>query len=112
MSWGGNLGAIIPAVEERVKVNVLLSGAMFSHGQPEAKQINYITRVETPTIMLNGRYDSNAPYETSINLMFDLLGTPDEHKKLLVYETDHIPPKVEYMREILDWLDLYFGTVE
>ena len=44
--------------------------------------------------------------------MFDLLGTPDEHKKLLVYETDHIPPKVEYMREILDWLDLYFGTVE
>ena len=112
MSWGGNLGAIIPAVEERVKVNVLLSGAMFSHGQPEAKQINYITRVETPTIMLNGRYDSNAPYETSINPMFDLLGTPDEHKKLLVYETDHIPPKVEYMREILDWLDLYFGTVE
>ncbi|MGI9233031.1 MAG: hypothetical protein ACR2RD_05315, partial [Woeseiaceae bacterium] len=43
--------------------------------------------------------------------LFDLIGTPEEHKVLKVYETDHIPPKSEYISEILAWLDLYLGPV-
>ncbi|MDX1591333.1 MAG: dienelactone hydrolase family protein, partial [Balneolaceae bacterium] len=111
MSWGGWMGTIIPAVEERLKANILLAGGMFSQGQPEAEQINYVTRVDIPTLMLNGRYDSTRPYDTSIKPLFDLLGTPEEQKKLVVYDTDHIPPKVEYIKEILDWLDLHLGAV-
>jgi hypothetical protein len=61
--------------------------------------------------MINGRYDSAHPYETSTKPMFDLLGTPDEHKELKLYETDHIPPRVEFIREILAWLDRYLGPV-
>ena len=112
MSWGGWMGTIIPAVEERLQANIILAGGMFSQGQPEAEQINYVTRVDVPTLMLNGRYDSTRPYDTSIKPMLDLLGTPDDDKKLVVYETDHIPPKVEYIKEILDWLDLYLGPVK
>ncbi len=44
--------------------------------------------------------------------MFDLLGTPDEHKVLLLYETDHIPPRNEFIRETLAWLDQYMGPVD
>jgi dienelactone hydrolase len=113
MSWGGMLGAIITAVEERLKASVLLAGGFFGFGlgRPEANQINYVTRVKVPTLMLNGRYDTIFP-ETSIKPMFDLLGTPDEHKELKLYETDHIPPRNEFIKETLAWLDRYLGPVK
>ena len=59
--------------------------------------------------MLNGKYDRWIDQE--IRPMHELLGTPPEHKKLILYETDHIPPKTEYIRETLAWLDRYFGPV-
>jgi dienelactone hydrolase len=112
MSWGGVLGAIIPAVEERLKTTIILGGGLTGRGRPEANQINYITRVKTPTLMLHGKYDTIFPYETTIKPMFDLLGTPDEHKELKLYETDHISPRNEFIQEILAWLDRYLGPVK
>ena len=44
--------------------------------------------------------------------MFDLLGTPAEEKRLILYETDHVPPRAEYIKETLAWLDEYLGQVE
>ena len=113
MSWGAMLGAIIPAVEERLKASVLLGGGFFfGLGRPEASQINYVTRVKVPTLLLNGRYDAFYPPETASKPMFDLLGTaaPDKQQKL--YETDHIPPRNEFIKETLAWLDRYLGPVE
>jgi serine/threonine protein kinase len=112
MSWGGMWGTIIPAVEERLEASVLVAGGLVEPGRPEANQINYVTRVKTPTLMLNGKYDTIFPYETSIKPMFDLLGTPDEHKELKLYETDHIPPMNDFIKETLAWLDRYLGPVE
>ncbi|MDA2930548.1 dienelactone hydrolase family protein [Acidobacteria bacterium AH-259-O06] len=111
MSWGGIFGAIIPAVEERLKASVLVAGGLIEGGRPEANQMNYVTRVKTPTLMLNGEYDTIFPYETSIKPMFDLLGTPDEHKQLKLYETDHIVPRNDFIKETLAWLDRYLGPV-
>jgi dienelactone hydrolase len=115
MSWGGWLGAIIPAVEERLKASVLLAGGfdlINPPPRPEADQINYVSRVKVPTLMINGRYDSFFIYETSIKPMFDLLGTPDEHKELKLYKTDHIPPRIEFIKETLAWLDRHLGPVK
>jgi serine/threonine protein kinase len=115
MSWGATMGPIITAIEERLKASVLLAGGFILNIQrprPEANEINYITRVKVPTLMINGRYDSFFPYETAIKPMFDLLGTPEEHKELKLYETDHIPPKNEFIRDILAWLDKYLGPVK
>jgi hypothetical protein len=112
MSWGGWLGPIITAVEERLKASVLLAGGLIWTKSPAANPFNYITHVKTPTLMINGRYDTNFLYETSIKPMFDLLGTPDEHKDLKLYETDHIPPRNEFIKEILAWLDRYLGPVK
>jgi len=114
MSWGGELGALIPAVEERLKASVMLGGGfdLFTPlPRPEADIFNYVTRVKIPTLMLNGKYDSYYPFETTIKPMFDLLGTPGEHKELKLYETDHIPPKNEFIKETLAWLDRYLGPV-
>jgi len=108
-SWGARLGAIIPAVEERLRVSILKAGGLRSVWRPEINQINYVTRLKLPTLMLNGRFDMTFPYETSAKPMFDLLGTPKEDKVLKLYDTDHFIPRNEFIKETLAWLDKYFG---
>lgn len=111
-SWGGRLGAIIPAVEGRLKLNIMLRGGFRkTKSFPEVDELNYVTRVKIPTLMLNGRYDISFPYESSSKLMFDLLGTPDEDKKQVLCDTDHFIPTSVMVKEVLDWLDTYFGPV-
>jgi eukaryotic-like serine/threonine-protein kinase len=108
-SWGGWLGSIIPAVEDRLKVNIMLAGGFIGNGRAEVNEINYVTRVKIPTLMLNGKYDLGAPIETNVRPMFEYLGT--SQKKLEIYDSDHMPPRNEYVKEILNWLDLYLGPV-
>jgi dienelactone hydrolase len=50
MSWGAKLGAIIPAVEPRLRAVVLVAGGFQGSPRPEASQINYVTRVGVPTL--------------------------------------------------------------
>ncbi len=111
MSWGALMGSIIPAVETRPKTAILLAGGLYESGLPEANPINYVSRVTMPYLMMVGRYDTILDHESSAKPLFELIGTPEEHKVLKVYETDHIPPKSEYIAEILAWLDLYLGPV-
>jgi len=111
ISWGGDYGAFIPAVEERLKASVLNVGAMYGSARPESDAINYVTRVKIPTLMLNGRYDMTCPYELAVKPMFDLLGTPPGQKQLKLYDTDHVIPQNEFIRETLNWLDKYLGPV-
>lgn len=115
MSWGGWAGTVIPAVDDRVRSNVLLAGGIppwrNSAPRPEAHPWNYVGRVRQPTLMINGRYDSNFGLEQGIRPAFEALGTPDEDKELILYDTDHIPPRADYIRDILAWLDRYLGPV-
>ncbi len=117
-SWGGFLGGLIPAVEDRLKVSILNVGGFSNQpnrperARPEADEINYVTRVKIPTLMLNGKYDLHVfPYETSVKPFYDLLGTPEEHKSLVLCDTDHFIPKSILIKEVLAWLDRYFGPI-
>ncbi len=114
VSWGGDMGNIILAVESRVKTGILRLGGIFWDGifRPEVDEINYVSRVKIPVLMLNGRYDSVFPYETTVKPMFDLLGTAENDKSLKLYDTDHFIPRTELIRESLDWLDKYLGPVK
>jgi dienelactone hydrolase len=112
LSWGGALGSILPAIEPRIKVNVLyVAGLNFQRALPEVDQINYVTRVRQPTLILNGELDFFFPPETSQRPMFELLGTPPEHKKRLVFQGGHSVPRTEMIKESLLWLDRYLGPV-
>jgi serine/threonine protein kinase/dienelactone hydrolase len=112
VSWGGCYGALIPAVEERFKVSIVYAGGLGERTQPEVDTINYVTHVKIPTLMLHGIYDRNVNFNFEAVPMFDLLGTPDDHKKMITYETDHIVPRNEFIKESLAWLDKYFGPVK
>ncbi|MGD2123291.1 MAG: protein kinase [Gemmatimonadota bacterium] len=110
MSWGGVLGGIIPAVEDRLRANILLAGSCeYRPVRPEVAPATYLPRISVPTLMMNGRYDRHL--DVGIRPMYDLLGAPEEEKRLILYETDHIPPRAEYVREIIAWLDEYLGPV-
>ncbi|NLP10719.1 SUMF1/EgtB/PvdO family nonheme iron enzyme [bacterium] len=111
-SRGGVMGVLIPAVEDRIKVNIFAVGALFAGGRPEIRGINYVGHITMPTLMLNGRYDMTCPYETNVKPMYDLLGTPKEDKRLILYDSDHFIPRNEFIKEALNWLDHYLGPVK
>jgi hypothetical protein len=113
-SLGGHVGVVLLALEERTRAAILLNGGFvlqsLTDRRPEVKQINFAPRVRVPTLMLNGRYDPFFPVEASQVPMFQLLGTPAEHKRHRVYEESHYQlPRREVVRETLDWLDRYLG---
>ena len=113
LSWGGWLGAMIPAIEDRLQTSVLVGSGFYSHlPRPEVRQINYVTRVKIPTLISNGKYDTIFPYETWSKPLFELLGTPKGKKKLRLYETDYIPPRNEFIKETIAWLDRFLGPVK
>jgi dienelactone hydrolase len=109
-SWGGAMGAIMPAVEKRFKAVVLNVGGLTMHrALPEADAINFVSRVTQPVLMLNGEYDMFVPVEASQKPMYNLLGSPPNDKKMFTYKTGHQVPLVEMARETLSWLDKYQG---
>jgi serine/threonine protein kinase/dienelactone hydrolase len=111
LSWGSCMGAIIPAVDDRLKASVLVIGGFLQKNiRKEMDQINYVTHVTVPTLMLNGKYDVvGFPYETAVKPMFDMLGTPKEHKRLVLADTDHFFPRNDEIKEMDAWLSKYLG---
>ena len=109
-SWGGIYGAIIPAVEDRLSLSIVVLGGLYAD-YPEVAPINYISRIKIPVLMLSGKYDYAFDYEKSALPFFKLLGTPEKDKRHVTYDTDHYIPKNEMIKEVLNWLDKYFGPV-
>ena len=114
ISWGGRMGAIIPAVDDRIRVSVIVLGGLASgRARPEVDQINFITRVKIPVLMLNGKYDSLEPVASAQLPMFRMWGTPESEKRHVIYESNgHSVPRNESIKETLDWLDKYLGPAK
>jgi serine/threonine protein kinase/formylglycine-generating enzyme required for sulfatase activity/dienelactone hydrolase len=109
-SWGAVMGGLIPAVDTRIKVNILaLGGLDFQDSLPEVHVVNFLPRVKQPALMLNGRYDFFFPVDSNQEPFFRLLGSAKDQKKHLIYETGHTIPRNELIKETLNWLDQYFG---
>jgi dienelactone hydrolase/predicted Ser/Thr protein kinase len=112
-SLGGRLGGLMVAVEGRFKTAILYIAGLRSQKQkPEVDPFNFVSRVRIPVLMLNGRYDSFFPHDTAQVPMFKLLGTTEEHKSHLVYDTGHSVPRNQLIKESLAWLDKYLGPVK
>ena len=114
-SWGSAISPMLLANESRFKTCYLFIGGLWSYRTlPEVDQLNFLSRIKIPVLMLNGRYDQIFPYETLQLPMYNMLGTPEEHKRHKVFESGHAAPKPrnESIREVLDWLDRYLGPVD
>ena len=114
MSWGGVWANLILAVEGRFKAAILEVGGLNlePNVRPEVRMLYYTPRITMPVLMLNGEYDLLIPLERNVRPMFEMLGTPPEHKRLKIYPTDHFIPSDEFVKESLAWLDKYLGPVQ
>ena len=60
--------------------------------------------------MINGRNDSLLPLDSSQKPMYQLLGTPEEHKHhIVVDEGTHTVPQDKLEKETIHFLDRYSG---
>lgn len=110
LSWGGMMAPLVLAVEPRISVAVIYAGGFaLQPSLPEADPINFAPRVKIPVLMLNGRFDYFFPTATSQEPLFNLLGTPTEHKRRVVYESSHMIPRNETIKEVMNWLEKYWG---
>jgi len=114
-SWGAWMAPLFLAQDTRYRTAVLrLCGFPTWEMQPAFDSFQFAPHVTIPVLMLNGRYDYIFPHETSQMPMFEMLGTPSEHKRHIIFETAHgvYGHRNEMIREVLDWLDRYLGPVE
>ncbi len=112
VSDGADAGVILTALEPRLNASVLQSTGAGEDVPPEIDLVNYAPRIRIPTLMLNGRYDFGAPVDTQQRPLFALLGSPPGQKDHRVIETGHAMPIEDVRREVLSWLDRYFGPVQ
>jgi formylglycine-generating enzyme required for sulfatase activity/cephalosporin-C deacetylase-like acetyl esterase len=113
VSLGAAMGAILPALEPRLKAIVLESPGFYLQRRfPEVDQINFAPHVKAPTLMLNGRFDSIFPTVTSQEPMYRLLGAPASQKRRVLFDSGHEFPDAPAIKEALDWLDKYLGKVK
>jgi pimeloyl-ACP methyl ester carboxylesterase len=115
LSWGSLFGPIMLATENRFKVAVFLKGGICPCQRlPAADPANFAGRVKIPVLMISGQHDYIFPYETGQKPFFDLLGTPDDEKKHIVYPGGHSltwENRKKYQEDVLDWLDSHLGEV-
>jgi eukaryotic-like serine/threonine-protein kinase len=110
---GAYLGSILPALEKRIKVLVLIGGGFYPGKKlPEVNEINFAPRVTMPTLMINGRYDFFFPLESSQKPMFRFLGTREKDKRHAIFDAGHVPSHDQIIKEGLDWLDRYQGPAK
>jgi dienelactone hydrolase len=113
-SFGAAHGVVWSTIEERFRTAIYVDGGFFFAPRlPEADAINFAPRMHRPLLMLSGRYDFTFPLETSQRHMFRLLGTPEKDKKHVLFDTAHdvTVKRSQFVKEVLDWLDKYLGTV-
>ncbi len=111
VSFGGWTAPVVLAVEPRIGAAVTnVGGLPYRRHIPEGDPINFVTRVRTPFLMINGRYDIVFPYGISQLPMYELLGTDPEHKYHHVAESAHLVPQNEVITQTLNWFDKYLGV--
>ncbi|HXY30674.1 MAG TPA: protein kinase [Gemmatimonadaceae bacterium] len=108
VSWGGQMGGLMPAIEPRIKVNVLyVAGLGLEETRPEVDPFNFLPQIKQPTLMLNGRYDFFFPIDAAQMPMFRNLGTPPDQKRHVIEDGSHFVPRAVLIQESLAWLDKY-----
>ena len=127
VSWGAMKAPWLLALEDRIKAAVLedggfYTGAVFEDGRafiiqyegPEQDPVHYLPRIRMPVLMLNGEYDTIFPRAETQDPMFQLLGTPAEHKQHRLFKTSHggTEPDPGRVQEVVNWFDRYLGPVK
>ena len=107
MSYGGLFTPHVLLFEKRFKAAVLYVGGAYTAIPPMSDGKNHLPRLDLPILMLNGQQDYLVP-PAAPNAMYASIGTPEEDKRLVFYDSGHWPlPRNQMIKETLAWLDKY-----
>ncbi len=110
-SWGGLNGPLALAQEPRFVTAIIDIGVLEPMpSTPEVDPINSLPRIDVPTLMFSGEFDSIAPLRDAEHY-FDLIGVGSEDKRHVIVPGGHFIPRDVLIRETLDWLDQQLGPV-
>src|SRR5579872_304179 len=112
VSMGAGLGVNMVALEPRLKAAIWLDGGFYSEKPlPGADQADFAPRVKAPALLIAGKFDW---IFLGKDAMLRMLGTPAEDKKVVMFDTSHdvSEQRADLIREVVGWLDKYFGKVE
>jgi dienelactone hydrolase len=114
LSFGASVFLPVLAMEPRFKAAVLiLAGLSYRDMLPEVDAVNFVPRITTPVLMLEGRYDHLFPVDSSQQPLMTLLGSPPDRKRQVLFDAGHGPlPRGQTIAESLAWLDKFLGPVE
>jgi eukaryotic-like serine/threonine-protein kinase len=111
LSTGASLAPVFLAIEPRISLGVIYMGGFYLQPSlPEADTVHFAPRVTAPVLMINGVYDHFYPTATSQEPLFTALGTAPQHKKRVTYEAAHNIPRNEMIKEVVNWMDQYWGS--
>ena len=114
LSWGAEFVPPV-ALDKRFDALVLIGGALdpawWGNTPEESAPWNFVSRITTPTLLINGEYDFMHPYEEGQVPFFEAIDVPDEDKRFVLLQTGHLPPNNEVIRHTLRWLDERLGPV-
>ncbi len=111
VSMGAALGVNFAGVEDRITAAIFLDGGFFSeHPLPGTDQADFAPRIKAPTLLVCGKFDWIFQGKDAL---IKLLGAPAADKKVVMLDTSHdvSEQRPDLMREVLAWLDKYFGKV-
>lgn len=115
VSMGTAFGVILATLEDRLKAVIFLDGGYFFEPPlPGMDQVDFAPRLKKPVLMINGRYDYFFPVDNSQLPLLRMLGTPENDKRHVVFDTPHnvAVRRPELEKEVLAWLDKYLGKVD
>ena len=116
VSWGGRMAPIVLALEDRIKAGVLIVGGLtLARPFPETDPFHFAPRVSVPVLMVNGDEDIVFPPEEAQLPLYELLGTPSEHKNHVVLNGGHAigaTHRNQVVSEVLAWFDKYLGPLD
>ena len=111
LSLGAFFGPIPVALEPRIKASVFAAGGLRFRAATEIQTANFMPRVKTPVLLINGTNDFSVPPNHRRRFL-ELLGTPQADKQLVELEGGHVPvDSRRFYAEALAWYDKYLGTV-
>lgn len=114
LSFGAEL-AVPVALEKRFETSVLIGAALDPAWRgtvpDEVAPWNHVSRITTPTMVINGLYDFMHPYRESQVPFFQMIDVPDADKEFVVLDAGHLPPNNEVIAHTLRWLDARLGPV-
>jgi eukaryotic-like serine/threonine-protein kinase len=118
LSLGASRGAFLLAVEPRFRMAVLFGTGFypvhFSGERPgDLQPHNYLPRIDVPTLLINGRHDFTLPLELAQKPFYELIGSGEGRKKLVLFEGGHVPGQFnDAVKEMLSWTDQWMGPVQ